>query len=75
MKELKNNRDKITAALAEMLKHALYSRQCRLRGIGRGSLKTLLKVVFLNMALRKLPSSHPIFYCLHATLLRTELTL
>lgn len=39
-----------------MLKLALYSRHLRPQEIGRDSLKTLLKVVILNVVLRKLPT-------------------
>lgn len=56
MEELKNSRDKITVALVEMLKHALHSRHFRLQDAGRDSFKTLLKVVFLSVVLRKRPT-------------------
>lgn len=55
MKEpLKNNRDKITVLLVEMLKHALCSRHFRLQEIGSDSLKTPLKEVFLSVVFQPL---------------------
>lgn len=61
MKELLKNNcehacDKIGAHLVEMLKHAQYSRHFRLQEIEKDSLKTPLKVVFLNVVLRKHPT-------------------
>lgn len=61
MKELlKNNQehawDIIRVPIVEMLKHALYSRRFRLQEIEKDSFKTLLKVLFLNVVLRKRPT-------------------